>query len=114
MYGRYRLSAVEQIEERFEAEQMEAEQMEELRPRYAIAPTQPVPVVREDDDRRTISLVGWGLVPFWAKDLSIGHKMINARSVTALTKPAFRESFRTRHRKAEEAKFRLANKRRIC
>jgi putative SOS response-associated peptidase YedK len=40
--------------------------------------------------------VRWGLVPFWAKDVSIGYRMINARSETVLWKPAFREAFATR------------------
>ncbi len=88
MCGRYRLSAVERIEERFEAEQTE-----ELRPRYNIAPTQPVPIIRQQDGRRTVSLVRWGLVPCWAKDASIGSRMINARSETVLQKQAFRGSF---------------------
>lgn len=86
MCGRYRLSAVERIEERFEAEHSA-----ELRPRYNIAPSQAVPIVRQEDGRRTISRVRWGLVPFWAKDVSIGYKMINARSETVLQKPAFRD-----------------------
>lgn len=91
MCGRYRLSAVERIEERFEAETMA-----ELRPRYNIAPSQPVPIIRQDAGRRTVSLVRWGLVPFWAKDMSIGFKMINARSETVLQKPAFRGCFAKR------------------
>jgi putative SOS response-associated peptidase YedK len=88
MCGRYRLSAVERIEGHFEAEQTA-----ELRPRYNIAPSQPVPIVRQEDDRRRISLVRWGLVPSWAKDVSIGYKLINARSETVLQKPAFRGCF---------------------
>jgi putative SOS response-associated peptidase YedK len=91
MCGRYRLSAVERIEERFEAEQTE-----ELHPRYNIAPTQPVPVVRQQDGRRTVSLFRWGLVPYWAKDVSIGSRMINARCESVLEKPAFRSCFAKR------------------
>jgi putative SOS response-associated peptidase YedK len=91
MCGRYRLSAVERIEERFEAEQTS-----ELHPRYNIAPSQPVPIIRQEDGRRSIAVVRWGLVPFWAKDVSIGYKMINARSETVMEKPAFRNCFRTR------------------
>jgi putative SOS response-associated peptidase YedK len=92
MCGRYRLSAVERIEERFEAEQLE----EALRPRYNIAPSQSVPIIRQDDGHRTLAIMRWGLVPFWAKDVSIGYKMINARSETVTRKPAFRNCFRTR------------------
>jgi putative SOS response-associated peptidase YedK len=91
MCGRYRLSAVERIEEQFEAEQIS-----EFRPRYNIAPSQPVPIVREEAGRRTVAVARWGLVPFWAKDVSIGYKMINARSETVIQKPAFRDCFRAR------------------
>jgi putative SOS response-associated peptidase YedK len=91
MCGRYRLSAVERIEERFEAEQME-----ELQPRYNIAPSQPVPITRQENGRRTVNIARWGLVPFWAKEASIGYKMINARSETVLTRPAFRDCFAKR------------------
>jgi putative SOS response-associated peptidase YedK len=72
---------------------LEPEQMLGLTPRYNIAPTQPVPIVRQEDGRRTLAVVRWGLVPFWAKDVSIGSRMINARSETALHKPAFRGCF---------------------
>jgi putative SOS response-associated peptidase YedK len=92
MCGRYRLSAVERFEERFETEELE----QALNPRYNIAPSQPVPIIRQDDGRRFVALVRWGLVPFWAKDVSIGFKMINARSETAMQKPAFRECFAKR------------------
>ena len=53
-----------------------------LWPRYNVAPTQTVPIVRRrrDGEGRELALVRWGLVPFWAKDLSIGSKMINARA----------------------------------
>lgn len=91
MCGRYRLSQVERIEHALEPEQVFG-----LTPRYNIAPTQPVPIVRQDDGRRTMAMVRWGLVPFWAKDVSIGSRMINARSETVLQKPAFRGCFAKR------------------
>jgi putative SOS response-associated peptidase YedK len=65
-------------------------------PRYNIAPTQPVGTVRQGDDGRTFDLLRWGLVPPWAKDISIGSRMINARSETAATKPAFRSAMKRR------------------
>ena len=70
----------------------------DLHPRYNIAPTQEVPVVRLDSDSgdRKLSLVRWGLVPSWAKDPSIGNRMINARSETVAEKPSFRSAFRRR------------------
>ncbi len=64
--------------------------------RYNIAPTQDVTVIRAGDERRYASQMRWGLVPFWAKDLSIGAKMINARSETVAEKPAFRAAFKSR------------------
>jgi putative SOS response-associated peptidase YedK len=66
-------------------------------PRYNIAPTQDVPVVRlNHEGKRAITKMRWGLVPFWAKDLKIGAKMINARAETLATQPAFREAFKAR------------------
>ena len=67
-------------------------------PRYNVAPTQDLPVVRlNSEGKRAITKMRWGLVPFWAKDVKIGAKMINARSETIATQPAFREAFKTRH-----------------
>jgi len=69
---------------------------ERLAPRYNIAPTQPALIVREVDRRRVATLVRWGLVPFWADDIAIGNRMINARAETVAEKPAFRAAFRRR------------------
>lgn len=69
----------------------------EFAPRYNAAPTQLLPVYREHPERgRELVLLRWGLVPFWAKDASIGARMINARSDTVAEKPAFRAAFRRR------------------
>jgi putative SOS response-associated peptidase YedK len=67
-------------------------------PRYNIAPTQPVPIIRQNpkEPRRELSLVRWGLIPSWAKDSSISAQTINARSETAATKPAFRDPLTSR------------------
>ena len=69
-----------------------------LPPRYNIAPTQDVPVVRADrkSGERELVMMRWGLVPFWAKDIGVGVKMINARAETIADKPAFRDAFRRR------------------
>lgn len=67
----------------------------ELHPRYNVAPTQPVAVVTESV-KRDVALFHWGLVPGWAKDISIGSKMINARSETIQEKPSFRNAFARR------------------
>ena len=67
----------------------------EFRPRYNIAPSQRVVTVTNDGARRT-ELMRWGLVPFWAKDLKIGYRMINAVGETLAAKPAFRAAFKKR------------------
>ncbi len=67
-------------------------------PRYNIAPTQTVPVIRQHPKEpvRQISNIRWGLIPHWAKDSSGAAGMINARSETASTKPAFRDPLKFR------------------
>lgn len=67
-----------------------------LAPRYNIAPTQPVAAVRASESGRELALLRWGLIPPWAKDLSIGARMINARAETAAEKPAFRGAMKQR------------------
>lgn len=70
----------------------------EIHPRYNIAPTQQVPIVRVNRaGERELLQVRWGLVPRWAKDPSIGTRMINARAETLATKESFRLPF-ARHR----------------
>ena len=61
-------------------------------PRYNIAPTQQAPVVASDRHGTRMGLMRWGLVPSWAKDVSIGSRMINARAETLRSKPAFQEA----------------------
>ena len=68
-------------------------------PRYNIAPTQQVAAIRErpaDGGGRELVTLRWGLVPFWAKDPSIGSRMINARAETVAEKPAYRAAYRRR------------------
>ena len=72
--------------------------MPELKARYNIAPTQQVPVIRDDaSGHRKLETMRWGLVPFWAKDEKIGNRMINARAETLGEKPAFRNAYK-KHR----------------
>ncbi|MEZ6041474.1 MAG: SOS response-associated peptidase [Planctomycetaceae bacterium] len=72
-------------------------QFPDLTPRYNIAPTQRVLVIRIDpENKRQALLARWGLIPFWAKDVSIGARMINARSETVSEKPAFRQAWKKR------------------
>ena len=66
----------------------------DISPRYNIAPTQHVPIVRERDGKRELVQVRWGLVPFFAKDPSIGSRMINARAETVATAPSYRLPFK--------------------
>ncbi len=96
MCGRYRLTA----KERYLAEHFGIDDVEDVQwtPRYNIAPTQQVVVIRQDRDqpKRTISLMRWGLIPYWAQDPSFGNRTINAMAETASEKPAFREAMRKR------------------
>ena len=63
-----------------------------------LRPTQLVPVIRQNPKEpiRELSLLRWGLIPSWAKDSSVAATMINARSETAGTKPAFRDALNSR------------------
>jgi putative SOS response-associated peptidase YedK len=70
-----------------------------LAPRYNIAPTQDVPVIRQRRNppgQRTLKMLRWGLVPSWAESLAGGAKMINARAETLLKRSAFRDAFARR------------------
>ena len=68
----------------------------EIEPRYNIAPTQFVAAVRETGGPREVAMLYWGLVPSWAKEKSIGARMINARSETLAEKPSFRNAYKRR------------------
>ena len=65
-----------------------------IKPRFNISPSQNSPTVIVNQDNRELRMMRWGLVPFWAKDISIGYKMINAKSETLNEKPSFRKSFK--------------------
>jgi putative SOS response-associated peptidase YedK len=94
MCGRYRLTA----KERYLRDHFGLEGDLSWAPRWNMAPTQKVPIVRQDrsEPKRTFSSVRWGLIPAWAKEASIGFKTINAMSETAADKPAFRDAMRHR------------------
>lgn len=68
----------------------------DIQPRYNIAPTQPIAAITQTEDNRDLRIFKWGLVPSWAKDPSIGNRMINARAETAAEKPSFRAAFKRR------------------
>jgi putative SOS response-associated peptidase YedK len=65
------------------------------RPRFNLAPTQMMPVV-PNDGQRMLDAFRWGLIPGWAKDASIGNKLINARCETVAEKPSFRAALKRR------------------
>lgn len=94
MCGRYTLNAKpEEIIEQFGLEDPPL-----FKPRYNIAPTQSVAVVRlrPDTTRRELVQLHWGLIPSWAKDPKVAYSTINAKAETAAEKPAFRSAFRKR------------------
>jgi putative SOS response-associated peptidase YedK len=94
MCGRYRLTA----KERYIRDHFGLDEDVEWSPRWNIAPTQQVPTIRQDprDPRRNCTMMRWGLVPSWAKDASMGFRMINAMAETAVGKPYFRDPMRRR------------------
>jgi putative SOS response-associated peptidase YedK len=94
MCGRYTLGTpLEQLLEVFDVPGVSFD----YQPRFNVTPTQDMPVVVADGaGGRKMGPLRWGLVPFWAKDPSIGNRMINARSETVAEKPAFKNAFRRR------------------
>lgn len=69
----------------------------DVKPRYNIAPTQDIAAIRVNTDgMREFTMLRWGLIPFWAKDPSIGNRMINARAETVAEKPSFRAAYKSR------------------
>ncbi len=94
MCGRYTLTTADLTL----AELLGLDEPPELEPRYNIAPSQDVAVLRAPapGGGRRIEMLRWGLIPSWAKEAAIGQRMINARSETAPEKPAFRAAFRQR------------------
>jgi len=73
------------------------EQVWEFKPRYNIAPSQDILTVCQLPDKsRALTSMHWGLIPSWAKEKSIGNRLINARAETVEKKPAFRSAFKSR------------------
>jgi putative SOS response-associated peptidase YedK len=96
MCGRYTVRSIQPVSELFGIALPP-----EFQPRFNIAPTQDVPVVRSASapaapNAKRADLLRWGLIPSWAPDPSIGNRMINARAETAAAKPAFRDAMRRR------------------
>jgi putative SOS response-associated peptidase YedK len=67
-----------------------------LKPRYNIAPTQPVPIIRDTEAGREMVMARWGLVPHWSKEPRTTYSTINARIETVAVKPVYRSPFRHR------------------
>jgi putative SOS response-associated peptidase YedK len=74
------------------------DQTPELVPHYNVPPSQPLAVVRvrRDSPARRLETLRWGLLPFWAKDVKISHKLALARVETVATAAPFREAIRKR------------------
>jgi putative SOS response-associated peptidase YedK len=93
MCGRFTLTAtVDQLMDRFDIEYFL--EQENFQPSYNIAPSQSVLAVINNGRHNKMGFLRWGLIPPFAKDLSIGNKMINARSETLLEKPSFRTAYK--------------------
>jgi putative SOS response-associated peptidase YedK len=84
---------VSDVAQIFDAEIRDPAAFADLSPRYNVAPTQPIEVVVQREDGRVLELHRWGLVPSFAKSVSVGNRHINARAETIATSPAFRASF---------------------
>ncbi|MCM3764552.1 SOS response-associated peptidase [Neobacillus niacini] len=92
MCGRFTLTAsIDQILDRFDIQAFLDE--ENYAPSYNIAPSQSVLAIINDGKANRMGFLKWGLIPPWAKDPSIGYKMINARAETIAEKPSFRKAF---------------------
>lgn len=95
MCGRFTLKTPKEVI----AKQFGVEIEDELAPRYNIAPTQGIAAIRataQGGEGREFVHLKWGLIPSWAKDASMGARLINARSETVTEKPSFREAFKRR------------------
>ena len=93
MCGRFGLFVTpEVLEEYFALDDLVAA----VEPHYNLTPGRPVAAVRERDGQRRLEPLQWGLIPFWAKDATIGRRLVNARLDSVTQKPAFREAWQRR------------------
>ena len=94
MCGRFALySSLDDLLREFDVQQST---LASWKPRYNIAPTQSVVVVTQRQGTTRLEEMRWGLIPFWAKDESVGSRLINARAETVDSKPSFKHSLRGR------------------
>ena len=97
MCGRFGLFVTpEVLEEYFSLDRLEGAAVAAPEPCYNLTPGQAVAAVREHDGRRRLDALLWGLIPFWAKDASIGRRLVNARLDSVAAKPAYREAWQRR------------------
>ena len=92
MCGRFALSKSDRID----WAQFGVRRGPELPPHWNLGPGRPIAVVRDTGEGAEVAMLTWGLVPFWAKERSIGNRLANARAETAHEKPAFRAAFQKR------------------
>lgn len=92
MCGRFALKNPQAVKAAFDLAEMP-----DLPPRFNIAPSQDIAIIRAGPDGRHLSLAHWGLIPSWARSADSGYSTINARAETVDTKPSFRAPFK-RHR----------------
>jgi len=93
MCGRFTLHTdLSQIQKAFQLDRVALES----EPSYNVAPTQSVLAVVRQEGENVLARMRWGLVPSWAKDMSIGSKMINARAETLAEKPSFKRLLKSR------------------
>jgi putative SOS response-associated peptidase YedK len=90
--GRFSLGAASDVL----AEIFDLDEAPVLAPRYNIAPSQAVAIVRAVDGKRQLEMMHWGLIPSWDREPTVGYRMINARAESAAEKPAYRRALRER------------------
>lgn len=99
MCGRYgRRADKQRIAEWFHTHDTNVFDESTYSPTFNVAPQSLQPIVRIDRDtgQRELTIMRWGLVPFWAKDAKVAYSTINAKAETIATSPAFREAFKRR------------------
>src|SRR3990167_1270376 len=90
MCGRYGFQDPDKIRDYYDIQG----DLKDLKPRYNAAPAQQLPVILRNAKLHA-KIMRWGLIPFWAKDMSIGYKMINARAEGVESKPSYRKPFKS-------------------
>lgn len=91
MCGRYTLIESDKLQGRFST----INTIDQMKPNYNTAPGQIMPVVRDNNGNSQVELMKWGFVPVWAKEVSVGYKMINARIEGIDAKPSFRRAYKS-------------------